>query len=158
MIGVLLKAKHLVEEASPDKKVSEKQRNHIWTRYCEIILEGLEENPEPPSPPAGKRGRVKRSKPLNLLIRLENRVEEIMGFFEYDNVPYDNNQAERDLRMMKVREKISGTFRAEDHAEAFCDIRGIILSARKQSRAILGTLAALIESPTQLGKKLANGK
>jgi transposase len=158
MIRLLLDAKKLIEESSPEEKISEKQRDHIWLRYCEIILEGLEKNPEPPPPPAGKRGRIKRSKPLNLLIRLEDRVEEIMGFFEYANVPWDNNQAERDLRMMKVREKISGTFRAEAHAQAFCDIRGIISSARKQSCSMLATLSALIESPKLLGKMLADGK
>lgn len=158
MISLLLDAKKLIEQDNPKETISKKQRDHIWTRYCEIILEGLEENPEPPPLPAGKRGRVKRGKPLNLLIRLEDRVEEIMGFFEYGNVPYDNNQAERDLRMMKVREKISGTFRAEAHAKAFCDIRGIISSARKQSCSMLATLAELIESPKSLGKKLAEGK
>jgi len=158
MIRLLLKAKLLIEEESPDEKISEKQRDVIWNRYCEIILEGLEKNPEPPPSPAGKRGRKKRSKPLNLLIRLEDRVKEIMAFFEDANVPYDNNQAERDLRMMKVREKISGTFRAETHAKAFCDIRGIISSARKQSCAMLETLGQLIESPKSIGKKLADGK
>lgn len=158
MISLLLEAKELVEESNPEEKISKKQRAYIWNRYCEIILEGLEKNPEPPPLPAGKRGRVKRGKPLNLLIRLEDRVEEIMGFFEYGNVPYDNNQAERDLRMMKVREKISGTFRAQAHAKAFCDIRGIISSARKQSCSMLATLAELIESPKSLGKKLAEGK
>jgi len=106
----------------------------------------------------GKRGRVKRGKLLNLLIRLEDRVEEIRGFFEYGHVPYDNNQAERDLRMMKVREKISGTFRAAAHAKAFGDLRSIISSARKQSRDILETLSGLIKSPKSLGKKLAEGK
>ncbi len=163
MIELLLDAKKIIEQASPDgktgrKKVPQKIRDRIWARHCKIILEGLEMNPEPPAPPPGKRGRVKRSKPLNLLIRLEDRVEEIMGFFEYGHVPYDNNQAERDLRMMKVREKISGTFRAETHAKAFCGIRSIISSARKQSYAILETLTDLIKSPKALGKKLAEGK
>ena len=124
-------------------------------RYCQIVVEGFGVNPEPPPPLKPKRGRVKRSKPLNLLIRLDQRYEEIMGFFEYDHVPFDNNQAERDLRMMKVREKISGTFRSDSHASAFCDIRSIISSARKQSRKIIQTLATLIQSPVTLGKQLA---
>jgi len=53
-------------------------------------------------------------------------------------VPFDNNQAERDLRMMKTREKISGSFRSEDHAALFADVRSAITTARKQSRNLLG--------------------
>ena len=121
-------------------------------RYCQIVSEGLAINPEPPPPPNPKRGRVKRSKALNLLIRLDDRYEEIMGFFEYDHVPFDNNQAERDLRMMKVREKISGTFRSDTHARAFCDIRSIISSARKQSREIDPLSNHLDQIPRDPGK------
>src|SRR5690606_16575129 len=125
--------------------------------YAGIVLEGLALNPEPPAPPSGTRGRVKRSKALNLLIRLEERYEEIMGFFEYPGVPFDNNQAERDLRMMKVREKISGTFRSQGHAEAFCDLRAILSSATKQRGNLLETLTELLRSPEDLGEKLAQG-
>ncbi len=55
-----------------------------------------------------------------------------MGFFERPGVPFDNKQAERDLRIMKVREKISGTFWSEKHAEAFCELRAVPSSASKQ--------------------------
>ncbi len=162
MIKLLLEAKNLseqaeVEEESGRTKIPEKTRRRIKRRYDNIIEAGKKINPEPPPPPVGKRGRVKRSKPLNLLIRMEKRKEEIMGYFDYGHVPFDNNQAERDLRMMKVREKISGTFRALCHAKAFCDIRGIISSGRKQSRPTLATLVDLIKSPTSLGKTLAKG-
>jgi len=163
MIKLLLEAKKIseqaeVEEKSGRTKIPEKTRQSIKKRYDKIIEEGKKINPEPPPRAAGKRGRVKRSKPLNLLIRMADRKEEIMGYFDWGHVPYDNNQAERDLRMMKVREKISGTFRAQSHAQAFCDIRSIISSARKQSRLMLGTLTDLIELPKSLGKKLAKGK
>jgi transposase len=81
-----------------------------------------------------------------------------MGYFLYPGLyPYDNNQVERDVRMMKVREKISGTFRGEEHAKGFSDIRSIISSARKQSRARLTTLSELIGQPTTLGLSLAQG-
>ena len=62
-----------------------------------------------------------------------------------------------DVRMMKVREKISGTFRSDEHAKGFCDIRSIISSARKQGRAMLATLSDLISRPSELGLSLAQG-
>ena len=93
---------------------------------------------------------------LNLLIRLEDRYEEIMGFFEYDGVPFDNNQAERDIRMMKIREKISGTFRTEEHATLFADIRSVIATARKQSRNLIATLARMLQTPETLGDSLVD--
>jgi len=162
MIELLLDAKDLAErEQSRDEGarhiIGERTRQRIRVRYAGIVLEGLALNPEPPAPPSGTRGRVKRSKALNLLIRLEERYEEIMGFFEYPGVPFDNNQAERDLRMMKVREKISGTFRSEGHAEAFCDLRAILSSATKQRANLLEPLTELLRSPEDLGEKLAQG-
>jgi transposase len=162
MIKLLLEAKTLAEaehsRAEGTKHViGELIRRRIRVRYAEIVLEGLALNPEPPAPPPGTKGRIKRSKALNLLIRLEERYEEIMGFFEYPGVPFDNNQAERDLRMMKVREKISGTFRSEGHAGAFCDLRGVLSSATKQGRDLLATLVELLKSPDALGEKLARG-
>ena len=137
--------------------IGERTRQRINVRDAEIVLEGLALNPEPPAPPPGTRGRIKRSKALNLLIRLEERYEEIMGFFEHPGVPFDNNQAERDLRMMKVREKISGTFRSEEHATVFCDLRAVLSSAAKQGRDLLGTLTKLLAAPQELGEDLAKG-
>jgi len=89
-----------------------------------------------------------------MLDRFDKYREEILGFFLY---PYDNNLAERDVRMMKVREKISGTFRSEEHATGFCDLRSIISSARKQGRAMLATLSDLISRPRELGLSLSIG-
>ena len=162
MIDLLLEAKKLREREdarSPGQRrvIGAAARQRLQTRYREIVIRGLKVNPEPPPPPSGEKkpGRIKRSKSLNLLIRLDTSYARVMDFFEYENVPYDNNQAERDLRMMKVREKISGTFRSEEHAQAFCAIRSIISCAHKQSRGMLTTLAALLESPESLGTELA---
>jgi transposase len=60
--------------------------------------------------------------------------------------------------MIKVHEKISGTFRSEEHGKAFCELRGIISSVRKQSRGMLESLKELILSPTKLGQSLASAK
>jgi len=160
MRSLLLEAKALRDqvddrESESPNVLSEVLKQRIRNRYATLILEGLAINPEP-EVIEGKRGRVARSKPLNLLIRLEDRYEEIMGFFEYAGVPFDNNQAERDLRMMKTREKISGTFRSFEHPTAFCDLRGVISSAHKQSRNLLEVLRDLLYQPQDLGKRLAS--
>ena len=160
MIELLLEAKKLREredarEPKSRHVIGEKTLTRIRVDYCKIVLAGLAINPEPPRNPK-QRGRVKRSKALNLLIRLEDRYEEIMGFFEYEGVPFDNNQAERDLRMMKTREKISGTFRTEEHAAHFADIRSVVSTARKQSRNLLATLAQMLHSPKALGDSLVD--
>ena len=161
MIELLLDAKKLRERENsraPGAKriIGEKTRQRIRSRYCEIVLAGLAINPEPPPKPK-QRGRVKRSKALKLLIRLEDRYEEVMGYFEYEDLPFDNNQAERDLRMMKTREKISGTFRSEDHARLFADIRSVISTTRKQSRNLLSTLGEMLRAPGTLGDSLVKG-
>ena len=161
MIELLLKAKKLREreDAREPKQrhvIGEQTRQNIRRRYCEIVIAGLAINPEP-SPNPKRRGRPKRGKALNMLIRLEDRYGEIMGFFEHEGVPFDNNQAERDLRMMKVREKISGTFRTAEHATLFADIRGVVSTARKQSRNLLATLAEMLHAPETLGESLVEG-
>jgi transposase len=145
-------------EEGSRRVIGEGRLKKILNRYNEILSAGYTLNPEPPPKPKGQRGRVARGKALNLLDRFDKYREEIMGYFLYPGLyPYDNNQAERDVRMMKVREKISGTFRSEEHAKGFCDIRSIISSARKQSRAMLTTLSELIGQPTTLGLSLAQG-
>jgi len=161
MIELLLEAKKLREREDArgpgDRRViGEKTRERISGRYCGIVLAGLAINPEPPPNPK-RRGRPKRGKALSMLIRLEDRYEEIMGFFEHDGVPFDNNQAERDLRMMKTREKISGTFRTAEHATLFADIRSVVSTARKQSRGLLATLGQMLHAPQSLGDSLVDG-
>lgn len=154
MIELLLEAKKLRDcekDRPPDSPpiIGEETRDRIQTRYMEIVAAGYATNPEPELVP-GKRGKPGRGKILNLLTRLEWRYEEIMGFFEYDNVPFDNNQAERDLRMMKTREKISGTFRSDEHAAAFCDIRSIISTLKKQGLGVMAGIAEMLRNPGQM--------
>jgi hypothetical protein len=163
MIELLLEAKDLAEreinrEEGSRRVTGEGRLGKILNRYNKVLSAGYALNPGPPPKPTGQRGRVARGKALNLLNRFDKYREEIMGYFLYPGLyPYDNNQAERDVRMMKVREKISGIFRSVEHANGFCDIRSIISSARKQRRAMLTTLSELISHPSTLGFSLAQG-
>ena len=168
MIDLLLEAKQLREreDSRPENSrhvIGDKTRQRIRNRYSQIVETGLKLNPEPerPKPKKGekkKTGPIKRSKALNLLRRLDKRYEEIMGFFEQEGIPFDNNLSERDLRMMKVREKISGTFRGEAHPSAFADIRSVISTTLKQSRNVLHDLKLLFRAPEDLGRDLAAQK
>jgi transposase len=111
------------------------------TRYARIIALGIQENPVLEYlRPVGKRGRKKQSKAKNLLDRFESYPTEILAFMYNFSIPFDNNQAERDNRMMKVQQKISGTFRSEEGADWFCRIRGYISTVRKNDRPVFASI------------------
>ena len=99
-------------------------------RYDEIIQQVYEENPLPEST-SKKRGRKKKTKVLNLVGRLENYKESVCLFIKNLSIPFDNNQAERDLRMIKVKTKVSGCFRSEEGAQEYFTIMSYIGTAHK---------------------------
>jgi transposase len=148
MIACLLTAKQLVAEASQagETDLQPDYLERIHQIYDAIIWLGLEENPLPivHSPP-GKRGRRKKTKARNLVERFEQHKAAILRFIHDFKVPFDNNLAERDIRMMKVQQKISGCFRSWDGARQFCRLRSYISTIRKQGLNVWEALGSLFE-------------
>lgn len=133
MIGHLLAIKGAVDEAKANR-LSKKYLRRFERRYRRILKMGRVENPVARREPGRrKRGRPKKSKAANLLGRFEGYRNEILAFMYDFRVPFDNNLSERDIRMLKVRMKISGAFRSEEGGKAFCRIRGYISTARKNA-------------------------
>jgi transposase len=117
------------------------QRDILLTRYRDLLAAGLAANPPPVSRRRpGQRGRLAQSPARNLLERLALRQDEVLAFLDDLAVPFDNNQAERDLRGLKVHQKVSGCFRSDAGADAFACLRGYLATMRKQGQALLATL------------------
>ena len=120
--------------AKGGKRLSAKRQSELMVGYDKLVAAGLRAQPPPEVPEQVCR------QARNLLLRLERRKEEVLRFLTDFSVPWDNNQAERDLRMIKLQQKVSGCFRTEEGARRFCRIRGYISTIRKQGRGILRAL------------------
>jgi transposase len=133
---LLLEIKREVEQVKEagGTRLAETRLAELMTSYERLVGEGLKANPPPEVPdPLGKQAR-------NLLLRLDGRQAEVLRFMTDLRVPFDNNQAERDLRMIKLRQKTSGCFRREEGARQFCRIRSYVSTMRKQGRGALKSL------------------
>jgi transposase len=147
MIDCLLDIKEAVDKAK--KRGSSALRNGKVKEFEELydaaVEAGFAENPMPVDAPTGrkgarKRGRPKKTKAQNLLFRFRDHKDEILAFMHDFRVPFDNNLAERDIRMMKVQQKISGTFRSRDGGKDFCRIRSYISTIRKHAMNVIDAI------------------
>lgn len=143
MMTLLVEIKTQVEmaKAAGLDALSATQIARFEQQYQTLLEQGLKDNPPPPTNPNAlpSRGRPKQSPPKNLLDRL-SKQSAVLAFMYDFRVLFDNNQAERDLRMMKLRQKISGGFRSLEGAQSFCRIRGYISTLRKQGMDVLDAL------------------
>jgi transposase len=119
-------------------------RGRLRARYRRLLADGQAANP-PPLATGRRRGRARRSPAGRLLVRLDAHRDEVLRCLDDTRVPFDNNQAERDLRMVKLQQKISGCWRALAGAEAFLAVRSYLSTARKQGRNPLDVLRRLFE-------------
>ena len=117
-------------------------REHAIRRYHQILRLAEEANPppEPAAKPEKRRGRRKQTPARNLLDRFIKHEQAVLAFVHNLLVPFDNSQAERDIRMVKVQQKISGCFRSWPGAVDFCRIRGYLSTLHKQGLPLLSAL------------------
>jgi len=129
------------------QKASELMLNAYNSSYDIIVEEALRLNPVPVREP-NQKGRIKRGKVGALVDRIAGRKEEYLLFFNDFTVPFDNNQAERDIRMFKVKQKVSGCFRTKDGANNFAAIMSFIGTARKKGFSAFNAIKdALLGKP-----------
>lgn len=130
-------------KAAGKTALSTRRLGAIESRYDALVSAGLAANPPPLR--TGKRGRPSRTKAGNLADRLDRFRDDVLRFATDFTVPFDNNQAERDLRMVKLQQKISGCFRTEAGASGYLAIRAYVSTVRKQGNNVFGALRDLFE-------------
>ena len=152
---LLVEMKEAVEEARASGRaaLTEQEQGEYFRRYDELVRRGLELNPErtsrrrradPGAEAKQGRGRIGQTEARRLVTRLETRREEVLRFMTDFAVPFENNQAERDLRMVKLQQKIGGSFRSREGAREFCRLRGVISTIRKQGQAVLASIEKVL--------------
>jgi transposase len=139
-----LHAKVMIAKDAGATSLSRGQLHYWRKKYDDLMNEGLSMHPVPKKQ-KGKRGVTKKSKTQNLIERFVDYKEQILAFAKNFLIPFGNNIAEQAIRMMKVKQKISGCFRSEQGAKDFADIRSYISTMKKQGQPIMQALAAAIQ-------------
>ena len=136
MAELLCEIKAAVDKTpAPAVRLAPSQLAAFAQRYDEVVKAGMAANPRP-VPQVAKRGRPKQPPPLNLAMRLHNCKALVLAFMYDFRVPFDNNQGERDIRMVKVKQKVSGGFRTLEGAQRFGRIRGYLSTVRKHAKNV----------------------
>ncbi len=143
MAELLILAKKTADRRT--KRLNSPVIRRFTDNYERIIRKGFLCNQHPPEEGIIRRGRKKKSKGRNLLERLQKYQSSILGFINDITIPFDNNQAERDLRMIKVQQKISGCFRSIEGAQFYARLRGYISTVKKHDENVLNALQGLFE-------------
>lgn len=128
-----------------DKPIPQYQTNRLGRIYDTLVEQALAWHESRPPLVLQKiiRGRPKQRPGHNLLLRLSKHREEVLRFLHDAKVPFTNNDAERDLRMVKCKQKISGGFRTSMGAEYFARIRGFISTLRKQELSLINSIESI---------------
>lgn len=141
MISFLVEAKEMKEAG----KISKRTLKNLLHQYDLIVLYGKRKEPPLIIPAKRKRGKLKKPKSLLLLEDFKNKKDQVLKFLLNPLVPFDNNLAERDLRMVKLKQKISGCFRTKAGSRMFCRIRSYISTVRKQGHSVFYALQCAME-------------
>ena len=131
MKRLLLGACHQVSKRD-DKTLSASQYKALRKRYRTILTQGARELPPIPPRQNGQRGKVAKSDAHNLWERMQKHETAVLRFAKHPDVAFTNNRAERDLRMAKVKQKVSGCFRTRKYAQAYCRISSYLQSMANQ--------------------------
>ncbi len=147
--------KHLVDlaKARGQDHLAAATLRKIEHRYGQLLHIGMRANPPPPPPNRPRRGRRKKGKARSLVDRLWDNREHVLRFVHDFRVPFDNNVVERDLRMMKVQQKISGTFRSWRGAEAFATIRTYLSTIRKRGINVIEGILSIFSGDPLLAQQ-----
>jgi transposase len=148
-------AKHMHELLMRTYRLSDKGQACLKPQALRSTLENyqrilLEADHEEPAPQPSSRGRPKQSKGRNLMRRLDDYQEGVLAFACYENVPFTNNLAERDIRPWKTKLKVSGSFRTKTGADRYARIRGFISTARKQQKQVFAELCRVLNGESFL--------
>ncbi len=150
MISLLVEAKEMKEAG----EISKRTLKNLLHQYDLIVLYGMRKEPPLILPVKRKRGKLKKPKSLLLLEDFRIKKDQVLKFLLNPLVPFDNNLAERDLRMVKLKQKISGCFRTKAGARMFCRIRSYISTVRKQGYCVLPALQwAMAGNPINFSNK-----
>ena len=141
MIDFLCRAKDPADAAKrAQRPLARTPLSGLRRQYESLLTQGERDHPRRARTPPKQRGRVKQSPAVNLLLRLRQHADDVLRFLTDSRVPFDNNQAERDIRMPKLKQKTSGCFRTVTGAESFCTLRSYLSTLRKQGRNIFHAL------------------